>query len=60
MKVRKERFWELHWPLIGLIVLVAGLGVYNLHSAAAAHLRGHAGLGHELERLAQLAEGLGR
>ncbi|MED5464556.1 MAG: FtsW/RodA/SpoVE family cell cycle protein [Myxococcota bacterium] len=36
MKVRKERFWELHWPLIGLIVLVAGLGVYNLHSAAAA------------------------
>jgi len=36
VKMKKARFWELHWPLIGLILLIAGLGVYNLHSSAAA------------------------
>jgi cell division protein FtsW (lipid II flippase) len=27
---------ELHWPLIGVTVLIALMGIYNLHSAAAA------------------------
>ncbi len=36
MKTRKERLFELHWPLIGVLLVIAALGVYNLHSAAAA------------------------
>lgn len=36
MKTAKERFLELHWPLIGVLVAIAALGVYNLHSSAAA------------------------
>lgn len=28
---------ELHWPLLLVVAMIAALGVYNLHSAAAAH-----------------------
>lgn len=37
MNTRGERLSNLHWPMMGVVVLIAILGVYNLTSSAAAH-----------------------
>lgn len=37
MKESGYSFKEVHWPLCGVVVLLGVLGVYNLHSSAAAH-----------------------
>jgi cell division protein FtsW (lipid II flippase) len=34
----RDRLAALHWPLLLTVLTVAGLGCYNLHSAAAGHL----------------------
>lgn len=36
MRIASERWAAIHWPLIAVVVSIAALGIYNLHSAAAA------------------------
>lgn len=37
MKASRSLLGDLHWPLIMVVLSIAALGCYNLHSAAAAH-----------------------
>ena len=37
MKASRSVMGDLHWPLIMVVLCIAALGCYNLHSAAAAH-----------------------
>jgi cell division protein FtsW (lipid II flippase) len=36
MKTQRVHFLDLHWPLIAVVLAIAGLGIYNMHSSAAA------------------------
>jgi cell division protein FtsW (lipid II flippase) len=36
MKTQRSSLFDYHWPMVGVVFLISILGVYNLHSAAAA------------------------
>ncbi|MBI5507559.1 MAG: rod shape-determining protein RodA [Deltaproteobacteria bacterium] len=37
MKATRPALIEVNWPLVGAMLLIASLGIYNLHSSAASH-----------------------